>query len=67
MIPLEERLKFGNLSVRETYELRGVSHVQFYDDLKAGRVAILKEGHKSLVPGQVAQRYCPASAPLRQF
>jgi hypothetical protein len=54
---LADRLEHGNFTVREVCELKNRSRPGFYEDLKAGLVAIRKIGTKSIVPGPVARAY----------
>lgn len=63
-VSLEDRLKFGSLTIKEICELRGVSRSTFYNDLNRGLVAIKKAGSKALVPGPIAARYL-AGEPIK--
>jgi hypothetical protein len=56
-LTLEERLRFGNLSISEVIALKSVSAATFYADVKAGKVAITKHGQRSLVAGPIAAKY----------
>lgn len=62
-IPVEVRLNSGNLTVEEVCALATRSKTGFYEDLKAGLVAVRKIGRKSVVPGPIAKAYI-AGAPL---
>ena len=62
-IPVEVRLHSGNLTVEEVCALATRSKTGFYEDLKAGLVAVRKIGRKSVVPGPIAKAYI-AGAPL---
>lgn len=64
-IPVEVRLKAGNLTIEEVCALAMRSKTGFYEDLKAGLVAVRKIGRKSVVPGPVARAYINGS-PLPQ-
>jgi hypothetical protein len=57
MVTINDRLLCGNLTIRETWELKGVSRSRFHEDLRAGRVALRRNGNKGLVPGPIAARY----------
>jgi len=54
---LADRMEFGNFTIREVCELKSRSKPGFYEDVKAGLVAIKKIGTKSVVPGPVARAY----------
>jgi hypothetical protein len=56
-VSLEDRLKFGSLTIGEICALRPVSRSGFYKDLHRGLVAIEKKGRKSTVRGPIAQKY----------
>jgi len=63
-IPIEVRLNGGgNLTIEEVCALATRCKTGFYADLKAGRVAILKLGRKSVVPAAIARAYL-AGEPL---
>jgi len=56
-IPIEVRLNSGNLTIEEVCALATRSKTGFYEDLKAGLVAVRKIGRKSVVPGPIARAY----------
>ena len=56
-IPVEVRLNSGNLTIEEVCALATRSKNGFYEDLKAGLVAVRKIGRRSVVPGPVARAY----------
>jgi hypothetical protein len=64
-IPVEVRLNSGNLTIEEVCALATRSKTGFYEDLKAGLVAVRKIGRKSVVPGPIAAAYIPGR-PLPQ-
>jgi hypothetical protein len=52
-LPVEVRLDHGNLSIEEVCALVPRSKTGFYEDLKAGLVAV----RKIVVPGPIARAY----------
>ncbi|MCW2284943.1 hypothetical protein M2323_002930 [Rhodoblastus acidophilus] len=56
-IPVEVRLKVGRLSVDEVRALKDVGRTTFYEDVKAGRVILEKDGRRSSVRGPIAALY----------
>jgi hypothetical protein len=64
-IPVEVRLNSGNLTIEEVCALATRSKTGFYEDLKAGLVAVRKIGRKSVVPGPIAAAYI-SGRPLPQ-
>jgi hypothetical protein len=56
-VTLWDRLEYGKLSVDETCALSNCSRSQFYRDVRAGRVAVVKTGKKTNVLGPEAKRY----------
>jgi hypothetical protein len=54
---LEDRLRFGNLTVAEVCDLKPRSHSGFYEDLKRGLIEIEKIGGKTVVRGPIAKAY----------
>lgn len=56
-LPIEVRLKFGRLSVEEVRALKNISRTSFYEDVKAGRVILEKDGRSSSVLGPIAELY----------
>jgi hypothetical protein len=65
VIPVEVRLNSGNLTIEEVCALATRSKTGFYEDLKAGLVAVRKIGRKSVVPGPIAAAYI-SGRPLPQ-
>jgi hypothetical protein len=61
-LPVEVRLSNGNLTIEEVCALAARSRTGFYEDLKAGLVAVRKIGRKSVVPGPVARAYINGQA-----
>ncbi len=56
-LPIEVRLKIGRLNVEEVRALKHVSRTKFYEDVKAGRVILEKDGRSSSVRGPIAALY----------
>ena len=56
-LTLSDRLEYGNLRIDEVCTLKACSRTRFYLDLKAGLVAIKKQGRNTVVPGPIAARY----------
>ena len=61
-LTIRDRLEHGNLTVAEVCELASRSRSGFYEDVKAGRVAIAKIGRKTIVRGPVAAAYVASLA-----
>jgi hypothetical protein len=58
-LPFSERINcdFATISVPECCDMRGISSSQFYLDLQAGKVAIVKFGRISRVRSPIARKY----------
>lgn len=56
-LTLTDRLSHGNLTIAELSALSKRGRSSIYNDLAAGKLAIIKIGNRTLIPGPIAARY----------
>jgi hypothetical protein len=58
-IRISEKLEFGEVTIRELMTLKSVGRTRIYEDIKAGRLPILKRGRATRIAGHIARAYAP--------